>query len=1568
VTGVKILKSSLVTLSMLAMTACGVPENSIEVKTAREAAAANCDQTGKCVKDPSGLVLYNSDLVTENLVLKRQGENQTLLTKLFNLIDEPKLLVTAEKLEPLMRGVAIVGEFEPCDSPKGIDGANPTAGQLRSLRQGRYKACITYVGEGFFKKAFALAPIDVDTTPPEVSKIGVAHSAVTDTSAALTWTRAGDNLTLEGKLIYSVYTSRTNVLDSLEAVRTYGRLAPDLLVGGTNYTISSLSESTDYQAAVIVTDEAGNQSLVGNTNFQTAASDATPPSLSSILINAAVTHTNSTAATLTLSAGEASEMYVTNTDGCSSGGAWEAYGTSKAWTLAQTNATATVYAKFRDLAGNESACVSDTIIHDDIAPTAPNVIGATPTNDTTPSWSWTSGGGGNGAYRYKLNNADLTTGASETTDATFTASPALSEGTHTLYVQERDAAGNWSESGSHAIDIDTTLPTLTISDASDNFINTSNQTSYSGITGTCSTADGSVTVTYVKTPSAPVVWSAACTSGNWTAGAIDISSFSDGIVTITATQTDSAGNVGTASTSTIKDSIAPTAPSVIGATPTNDTTPSWSWTSGGGGGNGTYRYKLGDSNLSSGATETSSLEFTPPSALAEGTHTLYVQERDDAGNWSESGFRAVVIDITPPSAPNVTGTTPTGNATPTWSWSSGGNGGSGTYRYKLNDTNVSTGATETASTSFTAGAALSEATHTLYVQERDAAGNWSTSGSFAIQVVTPPAAPTLSNPTRYVTSLGLSWASVPEATSYNLYWSTLPDVTTASTKISDVVSVYTHTPLTGGTTHYYKLAAVKNGVESALSNEVSAAPYSYAAPTVIAISPNSGSTDGGTSVTIIGTGFVSSATVSIGGANATGVTFGSATSLTATTPAGALGAKNVVVTNPDGQTGTLTGGYTYSIPVCPTNYVKVAANATLGTSEFCVAKYEIKNSGGNIAVSEAQGLPWVDIPRDTSNGVTGAIARCQELSTASAKYDLISNAQWQALAREIETAQSSPGVYLNWSNNSTSGTNYMNRGHSDNSPGNALAASTDNDPCSGTGNTNCATSSHADFNQKRTHTLKSGEIIWDVAGNVYEWVKDNNNASQGSDSYVSTNSWISEVRLKFGPEGNYSTNNSGEYGGLGYGRLNSSAGTVVRGGDWNNDAWTGVFAAGLHVGPTLIWYEVGFRCVLLLEPGAPTSVAGAAGDTQVTLTWSAPANNGGSAITDYVIQSSSDNGSNWVTFNDGTSTATSATVTGLVNWTSYIFRVAAVNSSGTGTTSSNSASITPQSAYRASGGTVSECITTGGVNYVVHTFTSVGSSTFTVFSSGSSLSVDYLIVGGGGAGGSNYAGGGGGAGGFLTGTGVSLASGSSNTITVGQGGTSVSGVNAGNNGGNTTALGLTAFGGGGGGSGNEGTNPGGSGIGGNVGSGGGGGGGKTSGGTGGSTTNTTQGKNGGNGRANDTATSRAGAGGGGAAAAGTNPMGQFATRGGDGLGSSYGNCTTTLYYGAGGGGGSVDAVVTSGSSGGYPPSNVGGRGGTSYTVNGGNATANRGGGGGGAGLNGQGGNGSDGIVIIRYVK
>ena len=129
----------------------------------------------------------------------------------------------------------------------------------------------------------------------------------------------------------------------------------------------------------------------------------------------------------------------------------------------------------QDAAGNNNTAATQlSRTYDTTAPTAPTVTSAAAsTNNTTPEWTWTQGGGGNGTYRYKLDNNDLTSGATETTTASYTPTTGLIDGAHTLYVQERDDAGNWSASGSYAVTIDGTGPTVTITSAASSNTNTS---------------------------------------------------------------------------------------------------------------------------------------------------------------------------------------------------------------------------------------------------------------------------------------------------------------------------------------------------------------------------------------------------------------------------------------------------------------------------------------------------------------------------------------------------------------------------------------------------------------------------------------------------------------------------------------------------------------------------------------------------------------------------------------------------------------------------------------------------------------------------------------------------------------------------------------------------------------------------------------------------------------------------------------------------------------------------------------------------------------------------------------
>ncbi len=92
---------------------------------------------------------------------------------------------------------------------------------------------------------------------------------------------------------------------------------------------------------------------------------------------------------------------------------------------------------------------------------------------------------------------------------------------------------------------------------------------------------------------------------------------------------------------------------------------------------------------------------------------------------------------------------------------------------------------------------------------------------------------------------------------------------------------------------------------------------------------------------------------------------------------------------------------------------------------------------------------------------------------------------------------------------------------------------------------------------------------------------------------------------------------------------------------------------------------------------APLAFIAVGGNAQVNLSWTIPASDGGSAITDYQIQSSLDGGSSWTVVADAVSTATSATVAGLVNGTTYTYRVAAITSYGLGAWSTPSSPVTP---------------------------------------------------------------------------------------------------------------------------------------------------------------------------------------------------------------------------------------------------------------------------------------------------
>lgn len=137
------------------------------------------------------------------------------------------------------------------------------------------------------------------------------------------------------------------------------------------------------------------------------------------------------------------------------------------------------------------------------------------------------------------------------------------------------------------------------------------------------------------------------------------------------------------------------------------------------------------------------------------------------------------------------------------------------------------------------------------------------------------------------------------------------------------------------------------------------------APTITSIVPNSGSIAGGTSVTINGTGFLSNPTVKFGGVNATGVS-ATATSITATTPAHAAGKVDVVVTNSDSQSATLTQGFTYALPNPTISSVSPNTGPTTGGTAVTITGTNFQ-SGATVTFGA---LPATDVNVVSATSIT----------------------------------------------------------------------------------------------------------------------------------------------------------------------------------------------------------------------------------------------------------------------------------------------------------------------------------------------------------------------------------------------------------------------------------------------------------------------------------------------------------------------------------------------------------------------------------------------------------------------
>ncbi|NDD04220.1 MAG: hypothetical protein EB078_04890, partial [Proteobacteria bacterium] len=160
------------------------------------------------------------------------------------------------------------------------------------------------------------------------------------------------------------YTTTTLVDLALSASENPSQMyitnVPNCASGGTWEAYSTTKTAwilaqTNTTAAVYAKfrDAAGNESTCASDQI---IHDNSPPTNPTLAINNGAQTVFLAAVTLTLGAVGASEMYVSNTAGCNTGGTWEAFSSSKNWTLATSDGSTSVYARFRDQAGNLSSC------------------------------------------------------------------------------------------------------------------------------------------------------------------------------------------------------------------------------------------------------------------------------------------------------------------------------------------------------------------------------------------------------------------------------------------------------------------------------------------------------------------------------------------------------------------------------------------------------------------------------------------------------------------------------------------------------------------------------------------------------------------------------------------------------------------------------------------------------------------------------------------------------------------------------------------------------------------------------------------------------------------------------------------------------------------------------------------------------------------------------------------------------------------------------------------------------------------------------------------------------------
>jgi Tol biopolymer transport system component/pimeloyl-ACP methyl ester carboxylesterase len=162
---------------------------------------------------------------------------------------------------------------------------------------------------------------------------------------------------------------------------------------------------------------------------------------------------------------------------------------------------------------------------------------------------------------------------------------------------------------------------------------------------------------------------------------------------------------------------------------------------------------------------------------------------------------------------------------------------------------------------------------------------------------------------------------------------------------------------------------------------------SVPAPLISLVTPGSGPDAGGTPITITGTGFANGASVTLGGALAANVNVVNQTIITAVTPAHAAGVVDVVVMNPDGQSGVLAVAFTYFPTACVTTSIDPvgSGSVTLNPAGPCF----IAGTSVTVTATPASGYRFLNWSGALSGSTNPASFTVQLSTSVGARFERV---------------------------------------------------------------------------------------------------------------------------------------------------------------------------------------------------------------------------------------------------------------------------------------------------------------------------------------------------------------------------------------------------------------------------------------------------------------------------------------------------------------------------------------------------------------------------------------------------